>query len=148
MEEVLRRAEAGDFDDPDVGMDTSEWRDVNGTAEEPGAPSLLAKTTRGVANAGEEIEEGELEESSEVHHSHLDAISAGNSAQPSQIPPTTTTIGPQLPHPANGPRTSGVPAPAQDETLENLKMAYYWAGYYSGLYDGQQQAKSQSAPQP
>lgn len=25
----------------------------------------------------------------------------------------------------------------QDQTLENLKMAYYWAGYYSGLYDGQ-----------
>lgn len=27
-----------------------------------------------------------------------------------------------------------------DQTLENIKMAYYWAGYYSGLYDGQRQA--------
>lgn len=24
-----------------------------------------------------------------------------------------------------------------DQLLENVKMAYYWAGYYSGLYDGQ-----------
>lgn len=38
--------------------------------------------------------------------------------------------------------------PSQNQTLENLKMAYYWAGYYSGLYDGQQQAKSQAQPQP
>ncbi|KPI36429.1 uncharacterized protein AB675_2913 [Cyphellophora attinorum] len=26
-----------------------------------------------------------------------------------------------------------------DHTLENLKMAYYWAGYYSGLHDAQRQ---------
>jgi hypothetical protein len=46
-----------------------------------------------------------------------------------------------------------IPPHPQDQTLENLKMAYYWAGYYSGLYDGQQQAKSQQVhaeaqPQP
>lgn len=144
MEDVLRRAEAGEFDGPDVGMDTTEWRDVNGTAEEPEGSSLLSKMAQGVANAGEEFEEGELEESPQVHrHHHLDAIHAGNSTQ---LPPT---IGPQLNHPANGSGTSGVSAPpAQDPTLENLKMAYYWAGYYSGLYDGQQQAKSQAEPRP
>lgn len=27
--------------------------------------------------------------------------------------------------------------------LENVKMAYYWAGYYSGLYDHQQQQQQQ-----
>jgi hypothetical protein len=26
----------------------------------------------------------------------------------------------------------------QDQVLENIKMAYWWAGYYSGLYEGQQ----------
>lgn len=25
------------------------------------------------------------------------------------------------------------------EALENIKMAYWWAGYYSGLYEGQQE---------
>jgi hypothetical protein len=29
--------------------------------------------------------------------------------------------------------------PPPDQILENVKMAYYWAGYYSGLYDGQRQ---------
>lgn len=42
------------------------------------------------------------------------------------------------------------PASAIDPTeqsatqlLENVKMAYYWAGYYSGLYDGRQQQQQQ-----
>ena len=26
-----------------------------------------------------------------------------------------------------------------NQTLENIKMAYWWAGYYSGLYEAQQQ---------
>ena len=29
----------------------------------------------------------------------------------------------------------------EDQVLENIKMAYWWAGYYSGLHDGQQKAK-------
>jgi hypothetical protein len=50
-----------------------------------------------------------------------------------------------LPQP-NGPAPSAaaVAGPAA-QTLENLKMAYYWAGYYSGLYDGQVAAQQ---PQP
>lgn len=38
-------------------------------------------------------------------------------------------------------------APTQDQALENIKMAYYWAGYYSGLYDGQRQAHAQAQAQ-
>lgn len=38
--------------------------------------------------------------------------------------------------------------PSQDQTLENVKMAYYWAGYYSGLYDGQRQVQTQAPTQP
>ena len=29
--------------------------------------------------------------------------------------------------------------------LENIKMAYWWAGYYSGLHDGQKKAKQEKA---
>ena len=37
-------------------------------------------------------------------------------------------------------RTKVEPETGQsDQTLENIKMAYYWAGYYSGLYEGQRQ---------
>lgn len=32
----------------------------------------------------------------------------------------------------------------EDQILENIKMAYWWAGYYSGLYEGQQQVKRAS----
>lgn len=34
-----------------------------------------------------------------------------------------------------------------DQTLENIKMAYYWAGYYSGLHDGQRQQQVQTQTQ-
>jgi hypothetical protein len=36
-----------------------------------------------------------------------------------------------------------IPA-GQDQILENIKMAYWWAGYYSGLYEGQQQVQKAS----
>jgi hypothetical protein len=32
----------------------------------------------------------------------------------------------------------------QSQVLENVKMAYWWAGYYSGLYEAQQAATQQS----
>lgn len=158
MEEVLQRAEAGDFDDPDVGIEAGEWRDANDTAMEHYAALLAGRTPPYNANdADKEVEEGELDESAEVYHGS-DAPTTGNHTQ---LPPTTTTqnapIGPQLPHAPNGSAAyvtaqaaaTGVSStPSQDQTLENLKMAYYWAGYYSGLYDGQQQAKSQPQPQP
>ena len=28
----------------------------------------------------------------------------------------------------------------QSQIVENIKLAYWWAGYYSGLYDAQQNA--------
>jgi len=38
------------------------------------------------------------------------------------------------------PTAAGISAASSaDQTLENIKMAYYWAGYYSGLYDAQRQ---------
>jgi len=33
------------------------------------------------------------------------------------------------------------------QTLENVKMAYYWAGYYSGLYEAQLRQQGQAGPQ-
>ncbi|OAL37285.1 hypothetical protein AYO20_03461 [Fonsecaea nubica] len=74
--------------------------------------------------------------------------------QPSTTTTTAPTIGPSLP-PTSAienvqvPPTATPAAPATslspDQTLENIKMAYYWAGYYSGLYDGQRQRQAQHA---
>ncbi|KAK5054711.1 hypothetical protein LTR84_001603 [Exophiala bonariae] len=154
VEEVLRRAETGDFDDPDVGMDACEWRDANGTAEEDYAALMAGRTppstSNNVAEEGE-VEEGELDDTAEVQQG-LDATHTGNRSQlasKTATLPQNTIIGPQLPHAPNGPAAAqsgtagGASMTPQDQTLENLKMAYYWAGYYSGLYDGQQQTKSQ-----
>ncbi|KAL2405018.1 hypothetical protein ABEF95_001477 [Exophiala dermatitidis] len=70
---------------------------------------------------------------------------AGNIS--SQLPQSTANkpkpmIGPSLP-----PAAVEASGPSPEQTLENVKMAYYWAGYYSGLYDGQRQAQA-SAPPP
>ncbi|KAJ5150621.1 uncharacterized protein N7500_010810 [Penicillium coprophilum] len=40
-----------------------------------------------------------------------------------------------MPHP--------VMANVQDESLKNLMMSWYYAGYYTGLHEGQQQASSE-----
>ncbi|KAK5094701.1 hypothetical protein LTR70_003909 [Exophiala xenobiotica] len=56
------------------------------------------------------------------------------------------------PGPTSAPaqQSASIPAPttatfhSADQTLENIKMAYYWAGYYSGLYDGQRQLQLQT----
>ena len=45
----------------------------------------------------------------------------------------------------SGNSTSGITNPAQ--ILENIKMAYWWAGYYSGLHEGLQQAGRPLGPQ-
>ncbi|OAP54442.1 hypothetical protein AYL99_11543 [Fonsecaea erecta] len=67
--------------------------------------------------------------------------------QPSSTRTATTAvplIGPSLPPATAGANGQATPTPSQDQTLENIKMAYYWAGYYSGLYDGQRQAQAQA----
>ncbi|EHY56168.1 hypothetical protein ABEF92_005432 [Exophiala dermatitidis] len=66
----------------------------------------------------------------------------------SQVPSSSANkpkpmIGPSLP-----PAAVEAPGPSAEQTLENIKMAYYWAGYYSGLYDGQRQAQASAPPPP
>lgn len=39
---------------------------------------------------------------------------------------------------------TGTSTLSSDQLLENIKMSYYWAGYYSGLYDAQRQAQGQA----
>jgi hypothetical protein len=57
--------------------------------------------------------------------------------------PTHQLSQPSVPSQAKVPPAQA-PSVAADQTLENIKMAYYWAGYYSGLYDGQRQVQVQT----
>lgn len=69
----------------------------------------------------------------------------GTNTTPSSLPKT----GPSL---AANPDATPVDAigssdELHSQTLENIKMAYYWAGYYSGLFDGQRQSQTPTKPQ-
>jgi hypothetical protein len=108
VEEVLRRAEEGDFDDPDVGMDAGEWKDANGNGTgiaEEGVYSTTRTTHPAAAADDDEIEEGELDESSEVQNEAETNDPHGSSHQPQ--PTTRTIIGPQLPHPTGSTSNAG-----------------------------------------
>ena len=62
-----------------------------------------------------------------------DDAGVDNDVPPQQILPTTATVSEQqLPQ-------------THDSVLENMKMAYWWAGYYSGLHEGQ---RKQQEPKP
>jgi hypothetical protein len=69
---------------------------------------------------------------------------SGGQAQSDDVGVAKTAAAATTMGPIETTTTSVPPAPQQDQTLENIKMAYYWAGYYSGLYDGQRQSTSTS----
>lgn len=107
MEEVLRRAEEGEFDDPDVGMDAGEWKDANANGTREGDVYSATRSTHPAAGPDDddEIEDGELDESSGVQNETGTLHPHGSSD-----PPQTTArpiIGPQLPHPTGSSNTAG-----------------------------------------
>ncbi|EXJ58920.1 hypothetical protein A1O7_06350 [Cladophialophora yegresii CBS 114405] len=179
VEEILRKAEAGELDDdgedqPTTTATSAAWKPsqfeggasatvdaigVNGHVEGNEADAV----TR--AEDGEDAEEGEVveqdEDGADVDAAHARPVPSAAHLDDSPTVSATGTaplIGPGLPpgnadpglnlDPApvdNAPKEKGPPrSTSQDQTLENMKMAYYWAGYYSGLYDGQRQAQSQT----
>ncbi len=86
-----------------------------------------------VTTAGDELEDGELGEDdlpvdSEEHHDPLSDTSTMAAPITAAGIPSSNDLNPTT-------------------ILENVKMAYWWAGYYSGLHEGMQQAGRPSAPQ-
>ncbi|KIW13067.1 hypothetical protein PV08_08254 [Exophiala spinifera] len=155
-----------------AGADVSgEWHDVNQKPVTAQNSSVPADDDDGDDYDDDEIEDGEVEDSElmaakaalsqkvQIHGSDNQSQSSSQQPATAAITSTTTpsveppqqgqdentsghtslpTIGPSLP------TTSDQQGPLVDQTLENIKMAYYWAGYYSGLYDGQRQAQGAS----
>jgi hypothetical protein len=105
--------------------------------------------------AGEDGEEGEIDEDNGGEEGEVDEDGEGSGAHGTKVNGIGKARseahgkehGPVLPPGPSMQQQSeenGAQARLQDQTLENLKMAYYWAGYYSGLYDGQQQGRMQA----
>ena len=109
---------------------------------------------------GEDAQEGEVEED-DVEDGEIEDDALPGSRLPHGISATSKVHGkqhgPQLPPSHDAEKSQlrsaeasttqphNTPAGSADQTLENLKMAYYWAGYYSGLYDGQRNAAASVA---
>ncbi|KAJ5963417.1 Survival motor neuron, partial [Penicillium vulpinum] len=81
-------------------------------------------------------EDGTVQSNNEDVSMIIDEQTSESAPQPSQ--PVTdgssgvSTAAMPMPHP--------IMANVQDESLKNLMMSWYYAGYYTGLHEGQQQA--------
>ena len=126
-DEVLDAAEDAEDkgEDVDLRLGEAEAGEAEGGTEGP----------RRVGGAGEDdVEEGEVED--EAAEERLNGVDREGTKEAAQI-------GPQLPTTTEHEQQGGAgnakvqDSPDADLTLENVKMAYYWAGYYSGLYDAQ-----------
>ena len=165
IEEVLRRAEAEaeavttDHRALENGKVEGSTTKVNGQPEDKamtkGAESFDGKLDEsrdqaikmiavddefadGIArnlNEDDEIEEGELDEA-EVTTTTMNEVAVEQIGSLSTKDKKRTGVDPAVACQQND-------AGGASQTLENIKMAYYWAGYYSGLYDGQRQAQNQ-----
>ncbi|KAK5074043.1 hypothetical protein LTR64_006815 [Lithohypha guttulata] len=140
VDEVLRRAEMEEQESGEARRDEQEVVDVNGVHVNVGHEG--------------EAEEGEVDDVTQTTGTlpieddvpvrigpplppTIKASSAALTGSAGPAPATTAPLGVE----AQLPKTAGTSAASSsaDQTLENIKMAYYWAGYYSGLYDAQRQ---------
>ncbi|ETN36463.1 uncharacterized protein HMPREF1541_08741 [Cyphellophora europaea CBS 101466] len=146
--------------DVETILDQAEAAEANGETPALGLEEVVTHTTTGAIvdvlppttnESDEENEEGEVRDEPERQPTAqerqaalkragltLDSTTTANSE------PATTAQGPMEDSaaPKSALHQPEATAIGPDQTLENLKMAYYWAGYYSGLHDGQRQASA------
>ncbi|KAL9607051.1 MAG: hypothetical protein Q9167_007995 [Letrouitia subvulpina] len=113
VEDVLRQEEAANDFEPDINANAIDNAKPDGVQEEP------------MADAG--MEDGK------------DEVYSNNPAHP-----------PHSPHPNTVEQASqSIPCLSQaivdsvpDESLKNLMMSWYYAGYYTGFHEGKKQAEN------
>lgn len=150
VDEVLARAEAEEAGNADTKLEGSEAK-----IEE--IIAVNDESTNGVVQNVQRDDESETEEGElEDEQAEATAPDLTNGEVNGGEVAASERIGPPLPADLNAEvnELAGVASKQQQaetsamqQTLENIKMAYYWAGYYSGLYDGHQQVASQSTTQ-
>lgn len=154
VDEVLRQAELAEQEETRQRMNADQGSARGQCKEKLNGDGNDGAAAQGDANGGdgESEEEGEIDEDTELNDVQVPTTNViltdpSLTTQPS----TTTTTKPPLLRPDQPPNPIDIamndPTNPQDkadppttdpnQTLENLKMAYYWAGYYSGLYDSQ-----------
>lgn len=144
VDEVLRRAEAEDagrkLDQIDDKLEESKAQAESMVVVDDESTGDIARNANG-NETDDDVEEGELEDEETTTDAVQKTLNEGEAGVSEQIgpplpPEAVARLAPKVQ--AVVPEQS-VDANAMNQTLENIKMAYYWAGYYSGLYDGQQQ---------
>ncbi|MCJ1369454.1 hypothetical protein MMC20_000665 [Loxospora ochrophaea] len=105
--------------------------------------------TNGASEA--ELEDGELEDDIKISVPINVTGNENGQIRPSNSSPTTekeSDASGAQPMQSNSSIPHGMMSQStQDDTLKNLMMSWYWAGYYTGLHEGQQRAASHSAHQ-
>ena len=129
VEDVLDHAEEAEANDEDVDLALGDG-DTNGALA-----TGDGRHDEGVAEGGD-VEDGEVEEE-ELPDAPVTGQAKVERRAPQSGPQMPTDVNLPQPEAANGGATATTLT--QDQTLENVKMAYYWAGYYSGIYDAQRQ---------
>ena len=103
-----------------------------------------------IAADGEDAEDGEVDEQEDGagdddNAEHVNTQANQHPNDKHGVEPTSEHVAAHsasmgtLPTPAGIPQVSPMP---QDDTIKNLVMAWYWAGYYSGLYEGQKASQA------
>ena len=145
--EAVTRRNGGDVDgdledgevDEDGGLNQTSTRGAGGPVGESGRNSIglsAKKSTAAGKDEGKAKISTTLADGMPTMLEAADATSPGEADVPFGDDPNYVLYW--------APRLSLTACAGQDQVLENMKMAYWWAGYYSGLYEGQQQAKAAS----
>ena len=119
VDEVLRRVEAEEA--AEVFKVLNELDDDGGQA---------------IVDAGQ-VEEGEIDDIGDEGEVDEGAVKT------STIKEMGADQRSQIEKPAHTATDDKAGSVSGDAVLENIKMAYYWAGYYSGLYDGQRRLQDE-----
>ncbi|KAF7508300.1 hypothetical protein GJ744_009445 [Endocarpon pusillum] len=119
VEDVLRQAES---DDAAKNEDVVPAQSFN----DPPSPDSA-------------LEDGEIDEQDRMAFSKKDTGQPGDN-EPVRFPEAQNIE----PRPTEEIAGSALASMDQDQILENIKMAYWWAGYYSALYDAKRTATEPS----
>lgn len=146
VEEVLKRAELEAQTRPsdEVGVNGEQLQGQVEIDQRMADDIVTTQRDKGAGSDGED--EGEIVEDDNTQVTTMKELQA-EEGQPllssSAMLPADPGLEPATGRMEPGERMSGNTervGSSAEQLLENIKMSYYWAGYYSGLYDAQRES--------
>ncbi|KAF4766014.1 hypothetical protein N7455_005786 [Penicillium solitum] len=114
----------------------AKGEDVEDVLKEAEDTGITPAVSHGDTEGAKAIEDGVTKPADEDVPMTIDNHTSESAPEPSQpvahASSAASTPAMPMPHP--------IMANIQDESLKNLMMSWYYAGYYTGLHEGQQQA--------